>query len=158
MKEFGKQYYEKCTYISMNENKRMEEVFREAFDIDRIIEMLEIEVGFKIEPEKTLIIFDEVQEIPRALKSLKYFRENAPQFHIIAAGSLLGTALHGGTSFPMGKVDFCNLYPLTFREFILTFGEEKLIEVLDRNDVESCKHLKQSIQIILKEIYLWTNP
>ena len=97
IKEFGKQYYEKCAYISMDENKRMEEVFREAFDIDRIIEMLEIEVGFKIEPEKTLIIFDEVQEIPRALKSLKYFQENAPQFHIIAAGSLLGIALHEGT-------------------------------------------------------------
>lgn len=83
MKEFGKLYYEKCAYISMDENERMKEVFREAFDIDRIIEMLEIEVGFKIDPEKTLIIFDEVQEIPRALKSLKYFQETAPQYHII---------------------------------------------------------------------------
>lgn len=134
MKEFGKQYYERCAYISMDENERMKEVFREAFDIDRIIEMLEIEVGFKIDPERTLIVFDEVQEIPRALKSLKYFQENAPQYHIIAAGSLLGIALHEGTSFPVGKVDFCNLYPLTFREFLLACGEEKLLEILDRND------------------------
>ena len=153
MKEFGKQYYEKCAYISMDENKRMEEVFREAFDIDRIIEMLEIEVGFKIEPEKTLIIFDEVQEIPRALKSLKYFQENAPQFHIIAAGSLLGIALHEGTSFPVGKVDFCNLYPLTFREFLLAFGEEKLIEVLDRNDVDIMQAFKTKYTDYLKYYY-----
>lgn len=153
IKEFGKQYYEKCAYISMDENKRMEEVFREAFDIDRIIEMLEIEVGFKIEPEKTLIIFDEVQEIPRALKSLKYFQENAPQFHIIAAGSLLGIALHEGTSFPVGKVDFCNLYPLTFREFLLAFGEEKLIEVLDRNDVDIMQAFKTKYTDYLKYYY-----
>lgn len=153
MKEFGKQYYEKCAYISMDENERMKEVFREAFDIDRIIEMLEIEVGFKIEPEKTLIIFDEVQEIPRALKSLKYFQENAPQFHIIAAGSLLGIALHEGTSFPVGKVDFCNLYPLTFREFLLAFGEEKLIEVLDRNDADIMQAFKTKYTDYLKYYY-----
>lgn len=153
MKEFGKQYYEKCAYISMDENKRMEEVFREAFDIDRIIEMLEIEVGFKIEPEKTLIIFDEVQEIPRALKSLKYFQENAPQFHIIAAGSLLGIALHEGTSFPVGKVDFCNLYPLTFREFLLACGEEKLLEILDKNDQGIMQAFKTKYTDYLKYYY-----
>lgn len=153
MKEFGRKYYEKCAYISMDENERMKEVFREAFDVDRIIEMLEIEVGFQIDSENTLIIFDEVQEIPRALKSLKYFQENAPQYHIIAAGSLLGIALHEGTSFPVGKVDFCNLYPLTFREFLLACKEEKLLEILDRNDLDIMQTFKTKYTDYLKYYY-----
>lgn len=153
MQEFGRQYYERCAYISMDENERMQEVFREAFDIGRIIEMLEIEVGFKINPEKTLIIFDEVQEIPRALKSLKYFQEYAPQYHIIAAGSFLGIALHEVTSFPVGKVDFCNLYPLTFREFLLACGEEKLLEILDRNDPDIMQAFKTKYTDYLKYYY-----
>lgn len=153
MKEFGKLYYQKCAYISMDENERMEEVFREAFDIGRIIEMLEIEVGFKIDPEETLIIFDEVQEIPRALKSLKYFQETAPQYHIIAAGSLLGIALHEGTSFPVGKVDFCYLYPLTFREFLLACGEERLLEILDRNDSDAIQVFRTKYTDYLKYYY-----
>ncbi len=153
MQEFGRQYYERCAYISMDENERMQEVFREAFDIGRIIEMLEIEVGFKINPEKTLIIFDEVQEIPRALKSLKYFQEYAPQYHIIAAGCFLGIALHEGTSFPVGKVDFCNLYPLTFREFLLACGEEKLLEILDRNDPDIMQAFKTKYTDYLKYYY-----
>ena len=153
MKEFGKIYYQKCAYVSMDENERMAEVFRDAFDINRIIEMLEIEVGFKIEPENTLIIFDEIQEIPRALKSLKYFQETAPEYHIIAAGSLLGIALHEGTSFPVGKVDFCDLYPLTFREFLLAFGEEKLLEILKRNDSDMMQVFKTKYTDYLKYYY-----
>lgn len=153
MKEFGKLYYQKCAYVSMDENERMEEVFREAFDITRIIEMLEIEVGFKIEAENTLIIFDEVQEVPRALKSLKYFQEMAPQYHIIAAGSLLGIALHEGTSFPVGKVDFCDLFPLTFREFLLGCKEEKLLEILDKNDCDMMQVFKTKYVDYLKYYY-----
>ena len=153
MKEFGRLYYQKCAYISMDENERMQEVFREAFDIDRIIGMLEIEVGFKINSNDTLIIFDEVQEIPRALKSLKYFQEMAPEYHIIAAGSLLGIALHEGTSFPVGKVDFCNLYPLTFREFLLANEEENLVEILDRNDLDAMHVFKTKYKDFLKYYY-----
>ena len=153
MQEFGNLYYENVAYISMDENERMTEVFREAFDIGRIIEMLEIEVGFKINPEKTLIIFDEIQEIPRALKSLKYFQEKAPEYHIIAAGSLLGIALHEGTSFPVGKVDFCDLYPLTFREFLLACGEEKLVEILDRYDWDTMQVFKTKYVDYLKYYY-----
>lgn len=134
MKEFGRTCYEHYVYISMDENEVMEEVFRDAFDIKRIIAALEIEAGFKIEPEKTLLIFDEIQEIPRALKSLKYFFENAPEYHIIAAGSLLGVALHEGTSFPVGKVDFCNLHPLDFEEFLLACGKENLVKLLKAGD------------------------
>ena len=153
MREFGKLYFQRCAYISMDENERMKEVFREAFDVNRIIEMLEIEVGFQIDAENTLIIFDEVQEVPRALKSLKYFQELAPQYYIIAAGSLLGIALHEGTSFPVGKVDFCDLYPLTFREFLLACGEEKLLEILDRNDLDMMQALKTKYTDYLKYYY-----
>ena len=153
MKEFGKLYYQRCAYVSMDENERMQEVFRDAFDINRIIEMLEIEVGFKINQKDTLIIFDEVQEIPRALKALKYFQETAPEYHIIAAGSLLGIALHEGTSFPVGKVDFCDLYPLTFREFLLACGEEKLVEILDRNDLGAMHIVKTKYKDYLKYYY-----
>lgn len=142
MKEFGRTCYRNCAYISLDENERMEEVFREAFDIERIVRSLEIEVGFKIDPEQTLIIFDEIQEIPRALKALKYFQETAPQYQIIAAGSLLGIALHEGTSFPVGKVEFCDLYPMTFSEFLLACGEESLCEVLTQNDFEMMKIFK----------------
>ncbi len=153
MKEFGKTSYEMCAYVSMDENERMVNAFREAFDIERIIASIEIEVGFKIDPEKTLIIFDEIQEIPRALKSLKYFKELAPQYHILAAGSLLGIALHEGTSFPVGKVDFCDLYPLTFREFLLACEEEMLLKVLDNNDFEMMKIFKTKFVDYLKYYY-----
>jgi len=153
MQEFGRVYYKSCAYISMDENERMENAFREAFDIKRIIASLEIEVGFKINPGQTLIIFDEVQEIPRALKSLKYFQEMAPQYHILAAGSLLGIALHEGTSFPVGKVDFCDLYPLTFREFLRACGEEGLSEVLEKNDFDMMSIFKSKYIDYLKYYY-----
>lgn len=153
MKEFGRICYKKCVYISMDENEIMEEVFRDAFDIKRIIAALEIEAGYKIVPENTLIIFDEIQEIPRALKSLKYFCENAPEYHIIAAGSLLGVALHEGTSFPVGKVDFCDLYPLDFEEFLLACGEEQLAKQLDERDTHLVTNYKNRYIDYLKYYY-----
>ena len=106
MKEFGKEHYENVAYINFDNNERMENLFSGNLDIPRIITALQIESGVTISAQNTLIIFDEVQEVPRALTSLKYFYENAPEYHIIAAGSLLGVALHPGTSFPVGKVDF----------------------------------------------------
>jgi len=114
MKEFGKTNYEKCAYINFDNNERMKSLFNGNLDIERIITALQIETGIKIEAKNTLIIFDEVQEVPSALTSLKYFHENTPEYHIIAAGSLLGVALHPGTSFPVGKVEFLDLYPLDF--------------------------------------------
>lgn len=153
MKEFGRICYKKCVYISMDENEIMEEVFRDAFDIKRIIAALEIEAGYKIVPENTLIIFDEIQEIPRALKSLKYFCENAPEYHIIAAGSLLGVVLHEGTSFPVGKVDFCDLYPLDFEEFLLACGEEQLAKQLDERDTHLVTNYKNRYIDYLKYYY-----
>lgn len=153
MKEFGRTCYKRCVYISMDENEIMEEVFRDAFDIKRIVSALEIEAGYKIEPENTLIIFDEIQEIPRALKSLKYFCENAPEYHIVAAGSLLGVALHEGTSFPVGKVDFCDLYPLDFEEFLLACGETQLANLLGEQDTQLITSYKNRYVDFLKYYY-----
>ena len=118
MKEFGKEYYDKCAYINFDDNSRMNKLFEEDFDLDRIIQGLKIESGVNIEAENTLIILDEIQENPKALKALKYFCENAREYHIVSAGSLLGVAIHEGTSFPVGKVDFLDLKPLSFFEFM----------------------------------------
>ncbi len=136
MKEFGKRFYENCVYISFDNNERMKNTFEQDFDIRRIISALKIESGKKIEPQNTLLIFDEIQEVPKAMTALKYFYENAPEYAIIAAGSLLGMSLHEGTSFPVGKVDFMHLFPLNFREFLLAVGEKDLAELLITQDYE----------------------
>ena len=151
MKEFGKNEYEKCAYINFDDNSRMEQLFSGDFDIERIIQGLKIEAGVNIEPENTLIIFDEVQETPKALTSLKYFYENAKQYHIIAAGSLLGVAMHEGTSFPVGKVDFVDLYPLNFFEFLKALGEEKLVDLIYKNDTELITVFADKFKLYLKQ-------
>ncbi len=125
MKEFGKNSYKNIAYINFDGNERMARLFENDFNIDRIIQGLKVESDIDIDANNTLIIFDEVQEVPKALTSLKYFCENAKQYHIIAAGSLLGVALHEGTSFPVGKVDFMDLYPLNFQEFLLAIRRRK---------------------------------
>lgn len=153
MKEFGKQTYEKTVYINFDSNSRMAELFSSDLEIGRIIMGLELYTDVKITPDDTLIIFDEVQEVPRALSSLKYFFENAPQYHIICAGSLLGIALHGGTSFPVGKVDFLNLYPLSFKEFLLATGKEKYVRLMENGDYEMITAFKQDFIDSLKYYY-----
>jgi len=153
MKEFGKTHYEKYAYINFDNNERMESLFSGNLDISRIITALQIESNVKIEANNTLIIFDEVQEVPRALTSLKYFYENAPQYNIIAAGSLLGVALHPGTSFPVGKVDFMNLYPLNFIEFLDATGNENLVGLLETQDFELISTFKGKYIDILKQYY-----
>src|SRR5574344_1681168 len=134
MKEFASKAYENTVDINFDSNSRMAELFASDLNTDRLIMGLELYAGHKIKAEKTLLIFDEVQEVPRALSSLKYFYENAPQYHIICAGSLLGLALHTGTSFPVGKVDFLNLEPLSFSEFMLATGNTKLVKLLQDGD------------------------
>lgn len=134
MKEFGKQYFDKVIYISFDHNEHMRNVFSLDFDMERIISALRIEAGEVFQAEGTLLIFDEIQEIPAALTSLKYFCENVPQYYIVAAGSLLGMALHEGTSFPVGKVEFLNLYPMNFREFLMAAGKEDLSRILEEGD------------------------
>ena len=153
MKEFGKQAYVDTVYINFDSNSRMAELFDSDLDVNRLIMGLELYVGRKIDPEHTLLIFDEIQEVPRALSSLKYFYENAPHYHIVCAGSLLGIALHQGTSFPVGKVDFLKLYPLSFKEFLLATGKKQFSELLDKQDFQMITSFKQTYIEALKQYY-----
>lgn len=153
MKEFGKQYYKKCAYINFDDNSRMDKLFEDDFDLDKIIQGLKIESNVNIEPENTLIILDEIQETPKALKALKYFYENANQYHIVSAGSLLGVAIHEGTSFPVGKVDFLDLAPLSFFEFLEALGEENLLQLLKKNDFDMIGVFNSKLKEFLKLYY-----
>lgn len=153
MKEFGEQAYADTVYINFDSNSRMADLFSADLDTDRLIMGLELYAGRKINPDNTLLIFDEVQEVPRALASLKYFYENAPQYHIVCAGSLLGIALHQGTSFPVGKVDFLKLYPLSFSEFLMATGNERFAELLKNQDYEMITSFKQTYIDALKHYY-----
>ncbi len=153
MKEFGKTYFEKVAYINFDHNERMMSVFQGDFDIERLLLAISTESGVTIEADKTLIIFDEVQEVPNALSSLKYFQENAPEYAIVAAGSLLGVAMHQGTSFPVGKVDFINLYPLSYEEFLLAVGDDRYASLLGGNDIEMVTCFKSKYIQRLREYY-----
>lgn len=153
MKEFGKTCFDKNVYINFDGNGRMAELFSGDYDIRRIVTGIELEAGFKINPDNTLIIFDEVQEVPQALTSLKYFNENAPEYQIVAAGSLLGIALHEGTSFPVGKTEFLDLYPLNFNEFMMAMGKEQFVELLAEGDFAMVTKFKTKYIELLKYYY-----
>lgn len=153
MQEFGKQAYADTVYINFDSNSRMAELFASDLDTDRLVLGLELYAGRKIDFSNTLLIFDEVQEVPKALSSLKYFYENTPQYHIICAGSLLGIALHSGTSFPVGKVDFLKLYPLSFKEFLMATGNKRFAELLDKQDYDMTTSFKQTYVDALKHYY-----
>lgn len=130
LKDFGKKFFKDVCYINFEQKDVLGAIFEGTLSPQRIIEQLSVYSGKKIQPADTLLIFDEVQEMPRALTSLKYFAEEAPEYAICCAGSLLGVALHEGTSFPVGKVEFLDLYPLSFREFLLANGEEMLLDYI----------------------------
>ncbi len=153
MKEFGRQAYADTVYINFDSNSRMAELFASDLDTERLIMGLELYAGRKIDPDNSLLIFDEVQEVPRALSSLKYFYENAPQYHIVCAGSLLGIALHQGTSFPVGKVDFLKLYPLSFKEFLMATDKEQFAKLLDKQDFQMITSFKQTYIDALRYYY-----
>lgn len=153
MKEFGSRAYADTVYINFDSNSRMAELFASDLNTDRLIMGIELYAGKKIDPDNTLLLFDEVQEVPRALTSLKYFYEDAPQYHIICAGSLLGIALHGGTSFPVGKVDFLSLYPLSFKEFLSATAGERFVQLLDSQDYLMIAPFKQTYIDALKQYY-----
>lgn len=150
MKEFGRQAYKDTVYINFDSNTQMADLFASDLNTERIITGLELYSDRKIDPENTLLIFDEVQEVPKALASLKYFCENAPQYHIVCAGSLLGIALHQGTSFPVGKVDFLKLYPLSFEEFLMAIEKAQFAELLRKKDFDMIKSFKQTYIDALK--------
>jgi len=153
MKEFGRECFENVAYVNFDSNVRMKGVFEGQIDIERIILAIEIETGVTIERENTLLIFDEIQEVPRALSSLKYFYENAPEYAIVAAGSLLGVAMHKKTSFPVEKVDFMDLYPLNFQEFLCALGEERYVDILQGKDTDMVNTFKDKYIDRLREYY-----
>ena len=130
LKEFGKTAFTNTVYINFENEPRLRDLFSENFDTKRIITTIELSYGKKINPADTLIIFDEIQAAEGGLTSLKYFCEDAPQYAIVAAGSLLGIAFHSGTSFPVGKVSFLDLAPLSFFEFLYAAKKEMLCDAI----------------------------
>ena len=153
MKEFGRTCFKKTAYVNFDSNTRMRQVFEGDINIERMILAISAETVLSIDSQDTLLIFDEVQEVPKALTALKYFCEEAPQYAIVAAGSLLGVAMHKGTSFPVGKVDFMDLYPLNFREFLCALGEERFVEILNSSDTDMVTMFKSKYMDRVREYY-----
>lgn len=153
MKEFGKRYFKYTAYVNFDNNERMRDVFESDYNIDRILMAVNIETGVKIVPGETLIIFDEIQEAPKAIASLKYFCEDAPEYAVIAAGSLLGVAIHKGVSFPVGKVDTIQLNPLNFREFLAAVGEEGLARLIEQKEYDLMSAFREKYIDWLKKYY-----
>jgi len=153
MREFGSTEYENMVYINFDNNERMKNLFEGDLSIEQLITGLELYTGQKITAENSLLIFDEIQEVPMALSSLKYFNENAPQYHIVCAGSLLGVALHGGTSFPVGKVEFLDLYPLSFFEFMQAKGKKRHVDLLNKGDFKVATGFNKDYTNLLKQYF-----
>lgn len=152
MKEFGKEAYKKCAYVNFEDNDDLRGMFEHDFDIQRIIANLQWTTDVTID-EDTLIILDEIQEAPRGITALKYFQEKAPQYHVIAAGSLLGIAMHKNDSFPVGKVDFMHLYPLSFYEFLNAIGEKKMVDLLQAKDWTMLTMVRAKFEERLRQYY-----
>ena len=153
MKEFGTREFEDMIYVSFDNNERMANLFEGSMNVERLIAGLELYAGRKIVPDTTLLVFDEIQETPKALTSLKYFNENAPQYQIVCAGSLLGVALHHGTSFPVGKVEFLDLHPMSFMEFLAAAGKEQYAKLLNDGGFDIASAFAQDYADLLKTYY-----
>lgn len=153
MKAFGASDFAQTAYVNFDHNPRMRALFSGDFDIQRLLLGLRIETGVDIQADNTLLIFDEVQEVPQALSSLKYFYENAPEYFIVAAGSLLGVALHHGSSFPVGKVDFLPIFPMDFREFLLAMGQQPLLDLLEMRDWPLIAAMRSKYVDLLRQYY-----
>ena len=152
LKDFAKREYKNLAYISCENNERMRELFVD-YDTERIIRGISAVTMQSIIPGETLIFIDEIQEIPKTVSSLKYFCENQNEYHIAVAGSLLGIALHEGESFPVGKVDVIQLYPMNFEEFILALGKEKLLEILKSQNWNEISMMKTELIENLRVYY-----
>ena len=153
MKEFGSKSYNRMVYINFESAKNLTNLFASDYNTTRIINAIEIEIGLQIDAENTLIIFDEIQACKGAITSLKYFCEDSPQYHIVAAGSLLGVAMHPKTSFPVGKVDFMDVYPMTFAEFLLAMNMKSLFDLIQANDWEMIATFKAKLTELLRLYY-----
>lgn len=153
LQKFGSEHYEQTAYVNLDHNEEVSHIFEQDYDISRILRSLSSLLHIHIEPGNTLIIFDEVQENPFVLNSLKYFCENAPEFHVAVAGSLLGISLHGGMSFPVGKVDMIKMHPMTFPEFLMAIGEGSLAETLEAGDWSVINSLAVRFTDCLRQYY-----
>lgn len=152
MREFASEAYEKSAYVNFEDDEMLKGMFASDFDIPRIINTIQWSTGVTID-EDTLIILDEIQEAPRGITALKYFAEKAPQYHVMAAGSLLGIAMHQNDSFPVGKVDFIHLYPLSFFEFLEAAGECKMVELLQVKDWPMITMFRSKFEERLRQYY-----
>lgn len=153
MKEFGKNEYTNVIYANFDLDERLRSLFDADYDIHRILTVLQALTGVVPQPHKTLIILDEIQEVNRGLGVLKYFCENAPEYHVMVAGSLLGIALHPGTSFPVGKVDMIDVYPMDYEEFLWATGNEPLANILHNPDWQLMSALKTKYIDLLRQYY-----
>jgi predicted AAA+ superfamily ATPase len=153
MKEFGKNEFENVVYLNFESSERLKSLFTSDFDIKRIISIIEIEVNHKIQSDNTLLIFDEIQEVEKGLTALKYFYEQAPEYFIIAAGSLLGVSLQKQTSFPVGKVDFLFMYPMSFFEFLENTGQNLLKEHLQEKNWHIIDNFHDKLVELLRLYY-----
>lgn len=152
LKQFGKNEYKNCVYINCDNNAQLENVFTD-FNIERIIRALEAIYETKIIEKDTLIFFDEIQQCPKALTSLKYFYEDSPNYHVVVAGSLLGLSDHFGSGFPVGKVNSLHLGPLSFQEFLCALGRETLVGLMDQHNWEELNSLQPSLIDLLRQYY-----
>ncbi len=152
LKEFGSSHFKKSVYLNFETSKVLQGLFEPDFDIARILSTIEIVSGISID-EETLLIFDEIQEAPKGLTALKYFYENAPDYFVVAAGSFLGVSLQKNHTFPVGKVDFLYLYPLSFEEFLLNCGEEPLLHHLREKNLEIIRPFHEKLISLLREYY-----
>ncbi len=153
MKEFGKREFEEVLYVNFEDKKELKQLFEQDFNIERILTALSIETGIRAKPHKTLIIFDEIQEVERGITSLKYFCENAPEYYLMAAGSYLGISMLKNTSFPVGKVDFLNIEPLSFMEFLWALQQKSLSDLLLQGDMVLISSFKSKFIELLKQYY-----
>jgi len=153
MKEFGNREFEDILYINFEDKQELKNLFVQDFDIERILMALYIETGIKAKADKTLIIFDEIQEVERGITALKYFYENAPEYYLIAAGSYLGISMLAKNSFPVGKVDFLNIEPLSFIEFLWALNQKPLVDLIFSKNYSLISTFKMKYIELLKQYY-----
>jgi predicted AAA+ superfamily ATPase len=153
MKEFGKQEFKQVVYLNFESSERLSNMFVADFNIERLVSIIEIETNQKIDPINCLLIFDEIQEASKGLTALKYFYEQAPEYFIVAAGSLLGVTLQNNNSFPVGKVDFLQLFPMSFIEFLQNIGESKLAKEIQNKNWELIETFHEKLIANLRLYY-----
>ena len=153
MKEFGRKEYRNYIYVNFDKDTWAKDLFAQDYNVERILLLLQANTGIKAEPGQTLIILDELQEATRGLGALKYFCEDAPQYHVMAAGSLLGITLHQGTSFPVGKVNMLTLYPMSFDEFLLAMQQDAKVQLLRSKDWQIIAVMHELFMDLLRQYY-----